>query len=575
MLRLSLLAVAACLLGGFTPTARLQAADPLDCVPGSAQLILVVDNPRKLAETVTGLDAVKQAQTLPQYRAIYDSTTARRAFQILALVEKELGAKWPELLDQLAGDGAALALQFGTDPAPTLLVLQGKDEKQVKAALKLATRVIDDELTRQGSKDRVKWGDIAGQETAKIGDAHIARVGATVLISNNETMLKGGVLLAASDRAENTPHKARAAAAKSLPKGALAWLWVDLVSVKQSQAAKDFFDATRKDFLQTLVVGGTIDCVKRADYVVAGMFQEPTGHRIRIRMPAGRSEFPPEFQLHVPPKGEPGTLPLLEPPGTIYTHSLHLDIGHLWANRAKLLNDEIRGQLEKADKDISKILPGSVKFGEILEMWGPQHRIVVANHDAMPYKKQPGQRLPAFGYVATGRDPKFAKSVEPAIRSGAIIASLQFGLKLSEHKHDGVTVVSYRFPEDKELADDPDGLRFNFEPSFAIVEDQLVVASTLELCKKLVTELKGTEKKPASSAVIRGKLSAKGGADALAALPEPLITDAILSRGVGLDTARKEVADLVGWIKSLGTFRGELDITEKEYRLDLVWELGK
>lgn len=143
---------------------------------------------------------------------------------------------------------------------------------------------------------------------------------------------------------------------------------------------------------------------------------------------------------------------------TLGSHSLHLDIGFLWENRAKLLGEEMRGQLEMAERDVSKVLPGGVKVGELLEMCGPHHRIVVANHDTLPYKKVPGQRLPAFGYVATGRDPKFAKSIEPAIRSAAIIASLQFDLKMSEHKHDGVAIVAYRFPENKELADDPDGL---------------------------------------------------------------------------------------------------------------------
>ena len=289
-------------------------------------------------------------------------------------------------------------------------------------------------------------------------------------------------------------HKARRDSFKLLPKDPLAWLWVDFASVKQSQSSKDFFDATRKDFLQTLVVGGTIDCLKRADFIAAGLYKEANGFRLALRLPAGRSEFPPEFQLHVPPKGELGTLPLLEPPGTIYSHSLHLDIAHLWKTRKTLLNDEIRGGLEKADKDISKVLPGSVRFGELLEMWGPHHRFVVANHDTLPYKKQPGLRLPAFGYVASGRDPKFAKSVEPALRSAAILASLQFDLKLVEHEHDGVKIVAYRFPENKELADDPDGLRFNFEPCFAIVGDQLVAATTVELCKKLITELKSTEK---------------------------------------------------------------------------------
>jgi hypothetical protein len=571
MVRLSLSVVALLL----ATAACLQAADPLDCVPPSAQVVLVSDNPRKLADAFTGLDAFQKAQQLPQYRAIYDSTAAKRTFQLLAMFEKQLGAKWPELLDQLGGSGAAIGLQFGTDPAPVILVLRGTDESQVKNAMDLTLKTIEDELTRQGAKDGLKKFDILGHPAVKFGDLQACRAGATVLISNNETMLKASVILATADRAESQQHKARRDAFKLLAKDPLAWLWVDLAVVKQSQTSKNFFDATRKDFLQTLVLGGTIDCVRRADFLAAGLYKDSNGFRFSLRLPAGRGEFPPEFQLHVPPEGKPGTLPPLEPPGTIYSHSLHLDISHLWINRAKLLNDENRAGLEKAEADISKVLPGSAKFGELLAMWGPHHRIVVANHDAMPYKRQPGSRFPAFGYVATGRDPKFAKSVEPALRSAAIIASLQFDLKMTEVTYEEVKIVAYRFNENKELADDPTGIRFNFEPCFAIVGDELVVATTVELCKKIVTELKNPQKAKTSSAVLRGKFSANAGGDFLAALPEPLVTDAILSRGIGLEEARKEVAALVGWIKTLGDVRVELDIADKEYKLDLMWELKK
>src|SRR5215212_7671852 len=137
MLRLSALALFV-VLGGLTPPARLAAADPLDCMPPAAQLVLVSDNPRNFAEAVTGLEAFQRAQKLPQYRGVYDSAAVQRAFRLLAMAEKELGAKWPELLDQLAGDGVALGLQFGNDPAPAMIVLQGKDEEQVKKATDLA-----------------------------------------------------------------------------------------------------------------------------------------------------------------------------------------------------------------------------------------------------------------------------------------------------------------------------------------------------------------------------------------------------------------------------------------------------
>src|SRR5437016_4368574 len=104
-------------------------ADPLQFVPDSVQIVAKIDNPRKLAEAVTGLDAAKEAQQLAPIKAVLDSTTARRFFQMLGHLERELGAKWPELLDQLAGGGIAAGGHFG-DGKPAIFVMQGTDEKQ-------------------------------------------------------------------------------------------------------------------------------------------------------------------------------------------------------------------------------------------------------------------------------------------------------------------------------------------------------------------------------------------------------------------------------------------------------------
>jgi hypothetical protein len=123
-------------------------------------------------------------------------------------------------------------------------------------------------------------------------------------------------------------------------------------------------------------------------------------------------------------------------------------------------------------------------------------------------------------------------------------------------------------------ADDLQGDRFNFEPCFAIVGDEMMMASTIELGKKLVTELK-KPRQVGSAAVWKARVSAGRGADTLAGLTDPLITEAVLGRGVALTEARKEITDLIGWIRSLGTGQIEIDITAKEYRLDLVWTPGK
>lgn len=554
----------------------LPAADPLSLVPPSAQAVVVADNPRALAETITGLDAFKQAQQLAPVRQLYDSAAARRALQLLSFAETELGAKWPELLDQLAGNGAALALRFGSDPPQALLVLSGKDADQAGRAVKLAVRVLDEELGRQGGKERVKRAAVAGVDVFAVGnDIHFARVGATTLVSNNADALKAAIEQATAEQSKPRTHPARKAALGLLPKNPVAWAWVDLKSVKESKAAKDFFDATRQDFLQTLAAGAAIDCVRRSDFLAVGLYQEANAFRLALRLPAGRDGMWDQLALHVPPKGTPGTLPLLEPPGTIYSHSLYLDIGYAWKHRDTLFSPEFRKQIEEGEKQVSRILPSNFKLGELLEMWGPYHRVVVANHDVRPYKTEPSLKLPAFGYVGGSRDKNLGKALEPVLRSAGLVGTLQFDMKMTEHQHEGVTLVAYRFPEAKTLAMDPDGLRYNFEPCFAFVGDEIVLATTVELGKKLITELKKPRTGGASPAVLRGRLSAKGAAQAIEGFTDPLVTDAVLGRGIGLADARKEIDDLVKFVKGLGTVRVELDVAEKEYRVDVVWAIGK
>lgn len=546
-----------------------RAADPLEHIPDSVQIVGKIENPRKFAEAILHSEAAKDAQQLAPVKNALDSTVAKRVFQMIGHIEREFGAKWPEILDNIAGGGLAFGGHFAQN-GQSILVLNGASEEHSRKAFDLIVSIVGDEIQRQGAPapERLKKFDA---DIAKFSnELLVAHRGNAILASNNGEFL--GKALQLKDGKGSVRAKPTFAAAEKLLPQNLAMLWIDFASVKKDQAAQDFFANTKKDFLQTLVAGGTIDCLRRSDFVTAGLVQEKGGLRLAVRLPAGRSEFPPEFALHVPPEqGQIGSLPLLEPPGVVASQSMYLDLGYYWKNREKLINDEMRKQLEEGITQINKILPGSVKFDELLENWGAYHRGVVLNHDVLPYKTVPTVRFPAFGYVATMRDPKFATGVETSLRSAGLIANLQIGLKQSEVEHDGVKIIVYRFPENKPFPDDPDNIRFNFEPCFAKVDNQFVAATTLEACKKVIAEVRRTHTVKGSPAVWRGKVFAAGGSKLLYDLPDPLVTDAILTGGLGIEDARKQVDAIGAWLKTLGTVRIEIDESEKEYKFDLVW----
>ena len=562
-------------------TAPAAESDILRLVPKEAGLVLVVDSPRKLIESLRDQDAWKSAQTLPAVREALDSTQVRRFFQLVAYYEREMGSKWPDLLDRLAGNGLAVGVALGADPAPALLVVRGTDEQYTSGFYKLALAVLEQELARQtnpGSESpaaRLRRAMHDGVETVHVGDDfHAARVGPAVFVANKEKSLHAGIDAALSRRpGSSVADRPGATAARTLLGGdPLAWGWLDLAKLKESQASKDFFAATRKDFLQTVVLGSSIDAVRRADFLGIGLYRTADGFRATVRLPARRIDLPAEFVLHAPAKAGTATLPLLEPPGVFFSQSLYLDLATLWTERKTLFNDQALKDFEKGVNDVSKVLPG-MTFGQLLEASGPHHRFVAADPGPPAYKIRPDQPLPAMALVSSMRDPKFGKMATAAIRAGALLATVQLGMKMAEEKHDDITIVTYRFSEGKSVPNDLGNLRFNFVPCFAVVDDHLVLASRPELMRSLIAELrKPADASQGSTAVWRGRAYGAGAAAVLRSDPDPQVTTTILGDGVGLEEAKRRVAALTDWLAALGSISFAVEHGADAYQVQLEWK---
>lgn len=341
--------------------------------------------------------------------------------------------------------------------------------------------------------------------------------------------------------------------------------------MKESEAGKDFFEATRKDILQTLVAGSSIDAFRRSDFIAAGLHRTADGFRFTLRLPAKRKDLPTDLgPLHAPAAGSPGSLPLLEPKGVIYSQSFYLDFGHLWKQRKAIFNEQNLKDVEQAEKDISKVLPGTT-LGKLAEMSGPYHRIVAVHSDEKPYSGYDAQ-VPPFAVVSTMREPQFGKSAASALRAAGLLASLQFQTKMTEETHDGVQIVSYRFPEKGKYPGDDDNIRFSFVPAFAVVGDYLVVSSRPGLIKDLIPSLRQPQTPDPAAPVWRAKTYAKGLAESLKLVPDPLVTNAVLDQGVGLDEAKKQVDQLAAWVATLGTASLEIDHQKDAYQVQVVWK---
>ncbi len=554
--------------------------DPLRLIPEQADLMVKIEQPRRLVEAALNSDIVKQLQKIDAVRELYNSSNARQLYQFLAYFEKQLGADRYELLDRLAGGGVALGVKF-EEQAPAVLVIQSKDEQLLRRFVKLALEAIEQELARQESKDKIEKGTYRGIEGVKIGEnLYAAIIGSALVIANKDKALKPVIDLHLDGSKKSLAHLASVAEArKVVGEDPLAWGWLNLETVRKLPGAKDVFALPNNQPVLTVLFGGILDVARRSPFLCAGVYAQESGFRVSFRMPRGSEGMPAELALHRPGEGEPGSRPLLEPKGVLYSSSFFLDAAKFWEHRTKLVNEAQLKTLEEFDKNSGRFLAGN-QMSKLLTQLGAYQRLVVTHQPKSGYKITPGQYTPAFALVAEMREPEEAgKKLETILRGAALLATTQVKLTLVEEKRGQHQIVGYRFPEDGTFKIDNNNIRFNFSPCFVAVGNQFVLSSTIELCHELIDllekEAKQTAAQKGSSATVRTQIYSAGGAEALTAFKDQLFTQIILDQALPPEKAREQVQLFSDWVRRLGVLQLEVQYGAKDFRYDLQWKLAE
>jgi hypothetical protein len=560
-----------------SPAALAQnAKNPLRFVPSQAELVVKVERPRELLHAVEKNELFQQAQKLAGVREYYDTTTFQQLYQVIVHFEKRLGKNREEIIDELTAGGVVLAAKL-TPPQGAVLVVQAKDEATLRKFIDVSLDLVQKELDRQESKDRIGRGKYQDYDTIEIGpNANFAIVDGALVFANNKIALQ----LALDTQAEKEGSKSVlqlpgfAAAHKKAPAQAMAWTWLNLEEVRKNAVFKSALEAAGLDPFQMLLFGGFSDLLRRSPYVSASLTAAgASGYRIGVAMPVGREGMAPMQHVFLSADGK-GTLPPLQPPRVISSSSYCLDLGQLWEKRVEILGKKNAAALEDGDKNLAKFL-GGIKLAKLFGAMGPNHRIVVAQQKERPYKVKPATPIPAFALVVDMRDPSFAKDMNSIFRAGALLATFQIGLNLKEEKYKDCEIVSYYFSETTKFAGDPQGARFNFSPTYVAVGDQFVMSATAELARDLVDVFKAEQKQKPMQSSMRTQLFASGLADVIRSNENATLTQLILSQALPPKTAKAELQAILEWVEQLGTLRLQSTYGTNDFRYDILWQAKK
>ena len=404
-------------------------------------------------ERITKLDAVEKFQTLAAVKEQLDATTPRRLRQLLAYFEKKLGAKYPQLLDDIAGGGIAVAGTFG-GKAPVLLVMQGRDEERVEKFLAEALEVLGGELKRQESKEKIVEVSFAGVPGYKVGDLLLARIGATLVAANHKDAMGKAIGLHNGKGKSLLDHPSVLEAKKLLPASPLASVWIDMKPVHASPAGKALYASPRDDVQLTVLFGGILDVLGRSPFVCAGLTLEDDALTLSIRAPKGRDGAGPDLALHMG-DGKLGSRPLLEPKGVLYSSSFHLDLATFWTDRAKLFP---KGAV-KGFEDVEQEFAARLRRRRPRQGAGGDRPLEARRRRQRaegPLPAPARHALPGLRLHPRADDPeRFASAVGTALRFGALALTIQNGMKSVEMKHAGHAITAYRFDEKAALEGRP------------------------------------------------------------------------------------------------------------------------
>ena len=186
-----------------------------------------------------------------------------------------------------------------------------------------------------------------------------------------------------------------------------------------------------------------------------------------------------------------GTLPLLELPGVIFSHSFYLDAGALWTKRGSRSCplSKTSNNSRKASRMSGRFLPGAT-LDKLLTQSGVHHRIVAAQRpltsrlqDGAP-QESAFPRLPSSRPYATRH---MASIWEALVRGGVALVSTQVSVKLFDEKARRRAAVRLHVPRRRAsfLTIRKDSASI-FRPRSRSSEIKIIFASTKELCIELI-----------------------------------------------------------------------------------------
>lgn len=578
--------VAALLLTGayFQGPAVLSAwgQDAAELLPDSTIAYLDVRKPTELRKEIEQHAIAKQLLALPQVKEFYGSKEFIQFRLVQWMLEWQLGATWRKAIDELAGDGIAIAIDG--ESQGLVVLLHGREEAKVEKFLNGLLKIAKDDAKKKGNEDSIKESEYRGIKAYRIDQARVAQVKNWVVITNKDETGKeliDSLLDGRSDKLSDNGNFKESMG--TLSEDSAIRVFVDLKEMRERKIAEKLFAGKADDFFGELLLGGVLEVLPNTDYAVAQISVGEAKLEGEIKLPFGPKSIT-ESRYHFFGENAVGRAPVpLNVPGAIASLTAYRNISDMWLRAGDLFNDKVNEDLANADNTLTTIFSGN-DFGEdILGAVRPEFQLVVAKHEFELEKGIPAVQLPGFAMVFELKDPEKRKELRRVFHSLLgflnITAAMEGNpqIDIDVEKVDGNEMVTgYYVIKKGETKREGLQIQYNFSPTVAFVDNRFILSSTRQLADSAIKALGAKEDlklMPNSNTWL--EVDGNGVLEAIQKNREQLINNNMLEEGNTRQKAENEI-DLVEKVAAMfKRATGDFQVHDNNLSLRLVVEANE
>lgn len=537
---------------------------PADLLPDHVLATLTVRDGAGLVRDLRAAPIFQKYLDSEAYEALQSQPDYLKAQGGLLLFAGTAGTDAWTLAAQSLGRELLLALLPGPTPdKPRLvMVITPDDEAAAQRILDALLGMAGAKVNGEAVKERSRVVDgIIGYGIS--GEAFVAAFDGQIVFANNADTL-ADLITARKGRtgklAEQVDFKQAAAA---VPAAAAAWGFINVEQFRK--AVGPAWEKKIDNAFGLLLAGGWIEQVRRANSAALWLAFEPKAVTLSGRT-FGGGVAPAPLQNFQVAADETRDWSKFDIPGLLSQVELARGWTGIWDDREKMLDAEgLRGLTEFAATMTT--LMNQLDFSaELLPELRPTLRLIAARQQWEG--KPPTPELPAFAIVLHLKDAtktlksgqKLVSKLEGAALGALSLINYDAGSKMQPQYdinvdvHSGTKMIIAKYPPN--LDPGPAGIRYNFEPSVAVLGDRFVITTSRKMLENIIDAF---AKLPAA------KKSEEPAADlfvtdmrqlyrVLDANREALVTNRMLEQDIDRERAARDVRMLLDAARILAEF---------------------